>query len=155
MKYILRLANDNDISGLCNIRNNKDLFKKYLMQFEKKEVYLVIAEQIELIIGFGVLKLKGTLLPKLSDLYVKEEYRGNGVGSDLIKYRENIARDLGYSEMFVSVDPVENPKIIKIIKKHGYEVISDPYSKEAVFYNDDGTTYNKTYTRIDLKKLLN
>lgn len=155
MKYILRLANDNDISGLCNIRNNKDLFKKYLMQFEKKEVYLVIAEQIELIIGFGVLKLKGTLLPKLSDLYVKEEYRGNGVGSDLIKYRENIARDLGYSEMFVSVDPVENPKMIKIIKKHGYEVISDPYSKEAVFYNDDGTTYNKTYTRIDLKKLLN
>ena len=57
--------------------------------------------------------------------------------------------------MFVSVDPVENPKMIKIIKKHGYEVISDPYSKEAVFYNDDGTTYNKTYTRIDLKKLLN
>ena len=71
MKYILRLANENDISGLCNIRNNKNLFKKYLMQFEKKEVYLVVAEQIELILGFGVLKLKGTLLPKLSDLYVK------------------------------------------------------------------------------------
>ncbi|MFS0876338.1 GNAT family N-acetyltransferase [Solibacillus isronensis] len=149
------MANENDLSGLCNIRNNKDLFKKYLMQFEKKEVYLVIAEQIELILGFGVLKLKGTLLPKLSDLYVKEEYRGNGVGSDLIKYRENIARDLGYSEMFVSVDPIENPKMIKLIKKHGYEGISDPYLKEAVFYNDDGTTYNKTYIRIDLKKLLN
>ncbi|MER2030634.1 MAG: GNAT family N-acetyltransferase [Solibacillus sp.] len=154
MKYILRLANENDISGLCNIRNNKDLFKKYLMQFEKKEVYLVIAEQFELILGFGVLKLKGTLLPKLSDLYVKEEYRGNSVGSDLIKYRENIARDLGYYEIFVSVDPIENPKMIKLIKKHGYEAISDPYLKEAVFFNDDGTTYNKTYTRIDMKKLL-
>ena len=155
MKYILRLANENDLSSLCNIRNNKDLFKKYLMQFEKKEVYLVIAEQGEHILGFGVLKLKGTLLPKLSDLYVKEEYHGNGVGSDLIKYRENIARDLGYSEMYVSVDLVENPKMIKLIKKHGYEAISEPYSKEAVFYNDDGTTYNKTYKRIDLKKLLN
>jgi GNAT superfamily N-acetyltransferase len=155
MKYILRLANENDLSGLCNIRNNKDLFKKYLMQSEKKEVYLVIAEQTELILGFGALKLKGTLFPKLSDLYVKEEYRGNGVGSDLIKYRENIARDLGYSEMFVSVDPIENPKMIKLIKKHGFEAISDPYTKEAVFYNDDGTTYDKTYTRIDLKKFLN
>ena len=55
----------------------------------------------------------------MSDLYVKEEYRGNGIGSDFIKYRENIARKLGYSEMFVSVDSVENPKMIKLIKKHG------------------------------------
>ena len=155
MKYILRLAYENDLPGLSTIRNNKDLFKKYLMQFEKKEVYLVIVEQMELILGFGVLKLKGTLHPKLSDLYVKGEYRGNGVGSNLIKYRENIARNLGYSELFVSVDPIENPKMIKLIQKHGYEAISEPYIKEAVFYNDDGTTYNKTYTRINLKKLLN
>lgn len=155
MKYIIRLANENDLSALCNIRNNKDLFTNYLKQFAKKEVYLAIAEQNALILGFGVLKLKGTLLPKLSDLYVKEDYRGNGIGSDLIRYRENIARDLGYSEMFVSVDPIENPKMIKLIKKHGYEAISDPYLKKAIFYNDDGTTYHKTYTRIDLKKLLN
>ena len=154
MNYILRLANENDLPGLCNIRNNKDLFKKYLMQFEKKEVYLVIAELNGLILGFGVLKLKGTLLPKLSDLYVKEECRGNGIGSGLIKYREAIARELGYFEVFVSVDPVENPKMIKLIKKHGYKTISDRYSKKAVYYNDDGTTYNKTYTRIDLRKLL-
>ena len=44
MNYILRLANENDLLGLCDIRNNMDLFKKYLKQFEKKEVYMVIAE---------------------------------------------------------------------------------------------------------------
>lgn len=153
--YIIRLANENDLSNLCKIRNNKELFTYYLKQFAKKELYLVIAEQNAVICGFGVLKLTGTLLPKLSDLYVKADYRGNGVGSDLIKYRENIARDLGYSEIYVSVDPVENPKMIKLINKHDYKAISDPYFKKATFYKVDGMSYDKTYTRIDLKKLLN
>lgn len=124
MNYIIRLANENDLSGLWDSRNNKDLFTNYLKQFAKKELYLVIAEQDALILGFGVLKLKGTLLPKLSDLYVKEDYRGNGIGSDLMRYRENIAKSLGRSEIFVSVDPIENPNMIKLISKHGYEPIS-------------------------------
>ncbi|MFD2444052.1 GNAT family N-acetyltransferase [Bacillus sp. CGMCC 1.16607] len=85
---------------------------------------------------------------------MNENYRGNGIGSDLIRYRENIASDFGYSEIFVSIDPIENPKMIKLIKTHGYEAISEPYLKSAVFYNDDGTAYDKVYTRIDLKKLL-
>ncbi|MEK3981489.1 GNAT family N-acetyltransferase [Psychrobacillus sp. FSL K6-2836] len=149
------MANENDLSDLCKIRNNKDLFKQYLKQFARKEVYLIIAEQNAHIFGFGVLKLSGTLLPKLSDLYVKVDYRGNGIGSDLIRFRENIAKDLGFSEIFVSIDPVENPKMIKLINKHGYEAISDTYIKKATFYNDDGTTYDNTYTRIDFMKLLN
>lgn len=115
---------------------------------------MVIAEQNDIILGFGILKLRGGLLPKLSDLYVKDNYRGNGIGSDLIRFREYIARDLGFSEMFVSVDPIENPKMISLIKRHGYQPISEEYLKTAIFYNEDGTIYNKTYSRIDLKKLL-
>ena len=112
MEY--RLANEKDLDGLCSIRNNKDLFISYLHQYKRKEVYLVIAEQNKIIIGFGVLKLKGNLVPKLSDLHVIESYRGNGVASDLIKFREKVAKDLGYSSIFVSVDPIENPKMIKL-----------------------------------------
>ena len=126
----------------------------YLKQSERKEVYLVFAEQETHILGFAILKVDGHLFPELSDLYVKEKYRGNGIGSSLIKYRENIAKTLGYSEIFVSVNPIENQKMIKLIKKHGYEAISEPYIKKAVFFNSDGTPYDKTYTRIDLKKLL-
>ncbi|MEQ6353146.1 GNAT family N-acetyltransferase [Lysinibacillus sp. M3] len=155
MNYKIRLANENDLPGLCDIRNNKDLFTNYLKQYAKREVFLAIAEQDSHVFGFAVLKLKGPLFPKLSDLYVKEDYRGNGIGSDLIRYRENIAMSLGYSEIFVSVDPIENPQMIQLISKHGYGPISNPYFKKAIFYNDDGTTYNKTYTRINLKKLLN
>ncbi|WP_234987180.1 hypothetical protein [Bacillus sinesaloumensis] len=45
--------------------------------------------------------------------------------------------------------------MIKLIGKHGFKPISEPYLKKAIFYHEDGATYNKTYTRIDLKKLLN
>lgn len=55
MEY--RLANEQDLNGLCIIRNNKDLFISYLQQYQRKEAYLVIAEKNKLIIGFGVLKL--------------------------------------------------------------------------------------------------
>lgn len=41
-----------------------------------------------------------------------------------MRYRENIAKSLGHSEIFVSVDPIENPNMIKLISKHGYEPIS-------------------------------
>jgi GNAT superfamily N-acetyltransferase len=154
MKFNIRLANESDLDGLCNIRNNQDLFTGYLQQYKKQEAYLVIAEQNRIILGFGVLKLKGSLIPKLSDLFVDVNYRGNGIGSALIRFRENISRDLGFSEIFVSVDPIENPKMIKLISKHGYDAMSEQYLKTAIFYNPDGTTFDKTYTRIDLKKLL-
>jgi GNAT superfamily N-acetyltransferase len=139
MGYSVRVANDGDINGLCKIRNNKDLFNKYLKQQENKEAYLVVAAGDNTILGFGVLKLKGSLFPKLSDLYVKETHRGKGVGTGLIRYREKIARNLSFSDLYVSVDPIENPKMIKLITKLGYEPISEPYKKTAIFHNDDGT----------------
>ncbi|PQP81744.1 N-acetyltransferase [Paenibacillus sp. PCH8] len=154
MPHTIRIANKNDIDGLCSIRNNKDLFMLYLTQQENKETILVVAEKENLLLGFGVLRLKGARFPKLSDLYVKEVYRGKGIGSALIHYRERLALELSFTEMYVSVDPVENPKMIKLISKHGYSAISEPYSKDAIYYNEDGSGYEKTYTRIDFKKIL-
>ncbi|MCG7379651.1 GNAT family N-acetyltransferase [Paenibacillus sp. ACRSA] len=154
MQYIVRNATVNDMDGLCSIRNNKGLFTRYLTQQEKQEAILVVAATDHIILGFGVLKLRGESVPKLSDLYVKETHRGNGIGSALITYRECLAKQRGCTEMYVSVDPIENPKMIKLITHHGYHAISAPYSKDAIYFNEDGTSYEKTYTRIDMKKLL-
>jgi N-acetylglutamate synthase-like GNAT family acetyltransferase len=154
MDYMIREADQNDMSGICRIRNNKDLFTKYFNQIEKKEVFFIIAEHNKTILGFGVLKLIGNMFPKLSDLYIMESYRNRGIGSRLIKYQEEIACDLGFNELFVSVDPIENKKMIHLITKLNYHPICEPYVKTAVFYKEDGTAYNHTYTRIDLNKIL-
>ncbi|WP_366295542.1 GNAT family N-acetyltransferase [Paenibacillus sp. AN1007] len=157
MNYIIRQAVLQDLPGLCSVRNNEKLFRSYLNQQENNKVILVAAaaEDIDhVILGFGLLKLHGMQVPKLSDLYVKEEFRGQGAGSAMIKYREKCAIGLGFNEIFVSVDPVENPKMIKLITSHGYQAITEPYTKEAVYYNEDGSGYKKTYIRVDLKKQL-
>lgn len=120
-------------------------------------MYLLVAEMDRsTIMGFGLLKLNSNnFSPKLSDLYVNENYRGNGIGSVLIRHREKLARKLGYSEIFVSVDPIGNPKMIKLLTKLGYKRITEPYSRTTLFHTEDGTTYQKTYTRVDLKRSLN
>ncbi|PAF31011.1 GNAT family N-acetyltransferase [Paenibacillus sp. 7516] len=156
MEYGIRLAEKEDIRVLLDVRNNKDLFTTYLNQQEKKEMYLLVAEMNKTtILGFGLLKLNSNLLHKLSDLYVNENYRGLGIGSGLIREHEKLARKLGYFEIFVSVDPFENPKMIKLITNLGYKRITEPYSRTALFQNKDGITYEKAYTRVDLKKSLN
>jgi N-acetylglutamate synthase-like GNAT family acetyltransferase len=155
MVYKIRPVNDSDLNSLLRIRNHEELFLRYLEQHDKGEVCFIVAENNGTIIGFEVLKLSGSPSPKLSDLYVKETCRGSGVGSDLIKYHENLARTLSCPDLFVSVDPIENPRMIRLITRLGYKAITDPYLKTAVFYNEDGTSYETTYTRIDLKKALN
>jgi hypothetical protein len=48
VKYQIGLAKDNDLDGLCNIRNNRDLIMNYIQQHKMiiGEVYLIIAQQV-------------------------------------------------------------------------------------------------------------
>lgn len=44
--------------------------------------------------------------------------------------------------------------MIQLITKQGFEKNSESYIRTAIFYNDDGTTFEKTFTSMDLKKAL-
>lgn len=155
MTYNLRAASESDLGSLCAIRNHEGIFRKYLNQQKQREIYFTAAEQDGRITGFGLLKLSGKAGPKLSDLYVQEASRGKGAGSALIRYQEELARKLGYSELFVSVDPLDNPRMMQLITRLGYQAVTEPYLRTAVFYKEDGTEYETTYTRVDLHKQLN
>lgn len=150
----IRLATENDLVALCAIRNHLSLFKHYFQLQRANEAKFVVAELNGTIVGFGLLKLTDELAPKLSDLYVSKPYRGNGIGRALIHYREKLAKLARFKQIYVSVDPVENPKMMKLITKLGYTAISEPYEKEATYYDDAGLPYEHMYMRVDLKKSL-
>lgn len=154
MTYNLRAASESDLGSLRMIRNHEGVFRQYLAQQQQGEICFIVAEKEGRIAGFGLLKLGGQGGPKLSDLYVKEAERGQGAGIALIRYIEELARKLGYSRLFVSVDPVENPRMIQLVTRIGYQAVTEPYLKTAVFYKEDGTAYETTYTRVDLQKQL-
>lgn len=158
----IREATIGDVESLCKIRNNKDLFTRYLDECQGGKAYFLVAEIEEKIVGFGLVYLdvtktgkKKSLLPKLSDLYVAESYRKKGVATALVKFRESLARQYGHSEIYVSIDPNESPEMINLAKKLGYlRLQTDPYPVTATFYDHQGQAYEKTYFRLDFKKSL-
>lgn len=154
MNVQIRLANDADLKALCTIRNNEQLFTNYLQLQQDGQAYLAVAQVEHELVGFGVLKLNGPLIPKLSDLYVKPGFRHRGMGQALIAYREQLAVARDYDEVFVSVDPIENPKMVQLVTNLGYNAICEPYEKSAIYYYEDGTTYDKTYVRVDFIRQL-
>lgn len=56
-------------------------------------------------------------------LFVKSDYRGGSIASDLFYYSETFAKELGNDQMFVWVHP-DNQPMLRFLKKKGYEVLN-------------------------------
>lgn len=76
-------------------------------------------------LGTVVLDLRpGPLMPELRNMYVYQHARRQGIGRLLDLHVENVARDLGYEEIFLGVDP-DNYKAIPLYLSLGYEPTGD------------------------------
>ncbi len=162
VRITVRPAVTSDMDQLCKVRNNRELFKRYFEECDGEKAYFLVGQLNGIIVGFGLVYLDITKtgkrkshLPKLSDLYVSERYRGYGVGTALVQAREALAKKHGQREIFVSIDPDESPGMIRLARKLGYAPMqSEPYWTTATYYDQDGKPYEKRYSRIDFRKEL-
>lgn len=158
----IRQAKSADMEQLCKARNNEKLFAGYLDECDGEKAYFLVVEIEEAIVGFGLVYLditktgkKKSHLPKLSDLYVVDGYRRKGVATALIQARETLAKQYGYSQIYVSIDPAESSEMISLAKKLSYLPLQDkPYPVSALYYDSQGQAYEKEYFRLDFKKNL-
>jgi GNAT superfamily N-acetyltransferase len=158
----VRQAAAEDLEQLCKIRNNETLFKEYLEDCEGDNAYFLVAEAEAKIVGFGLVYLdvtrkgkKKSHLPKLSDLHVLEDYRRRGVGKTLVEAREALAKQRGYSQIYLSIDPAESPEMMNLARKLNYFAVqTQPYQVTAIYYDSQGQPYEKTYFRLDFRKSL-
>jgi GNAT superfamily N-acetyltransferase len=158
----VRQAKIEDIEKLCSARNNEKLFREYLDECDGEKAYFLVAEINRKIVGFGLVYLdvtkngkKKSHLPKLSDLYVVEEYRRKGVATALIQARESLAKKYGYSQIYVSIDPSESVEMIFLAKKLFYRPVQEhPYPVSACYYDSQGQAYERQYFRLDFMKSL-
>lgn len=158
----IREATKGDMGQLCKVRNNEKLYEEYLEECDGEKAYFLVAEIKGKIVGFGLVYLdvtkngkKKSHIPKLSDLYVVEEYRRKGVATALIEARESFAKQYGYSYIYVSIDPSESFEMVCLAKKLSYIPLqSEPYLVSAVYYDQQGQPYEKQYFRLDFKKNL-
>ena len=121
-----------NLHACCKLIENSDLGKIYFTDkcprrmlskgMEKEEVYVVLDDKKECI-GFILFELKGAFgkYPYLHMIVVDEEFRGNGIGKDLINFFENeITAD--YDKIFLLVGDF-NTRAMDLYQKLNYEEV--------------------------------
>ncbi|GJQ53235.1 MAG: hypothetical protein HKUEN02_20820 [Anaerolineaceae bacterium] len=86
---------------------------------------IILAKISAQTIGFALIRIVPTVLYKshhaeLTELYVMEEFRQQGVASDLIAFAENIAKRKGADSILIQTGD-DNIPALSLYHKHGYE----------------------------------
>lgn len=126
--------------------------------------YLVLLVAQELI-GFACLVIRRPAywsdaddthhLPQIVDLRVKESHRGQGYGSDFVRAIERIAAEAGYGQLYMSVEPLNNPRAYALYQRLGYQQIqSEPYRKIWEFTDSEGKVHRGEDWVVDMVKQL-
>lgn len=70
----------------------------------------------------------------VSRMIVKKEYRGRGIGSEILEFLINKATEMGFSEMTIGVDK-DNENALHLYRKYGFtEVLFDGADKDGEYY---------------------
>ncbi|MBX3036901.1 MAG: GNAT family N-acetyltransferase [Anaerolineales bacterium] len=86
---------------------------------------VILAKTSDQTIGFALIRIVPTVLyvtphAELTELYVMEEFRQQGVAGDLIAFAENVAKQKGAKSMIVQTGD-DNIPALSLYHKHGYE----------------------------------
>ncbi len=126
--------------------------------------YLVLVADRELI-GFACLVFRRPAswsdagdtrhLPQIVDLRVQESHRGRGYGSAFIRTMERLAAAAGHGHLYVSVEPVHNPRAYALYQRLGYQPLqSVPYRKRWHFTDSAGRAHHGEDWVVDMAKPL-
>lgn len=103
---VLTSLNDADIDEITKAfekigwHKPKQIYEKYLEEQLKNERVIIVAKKEEVFCGYATLKWKSQYLyfndnnlPEIMDLNVLPDYRNQGIGTELIRYCENVAQE--------------------------------------------------------------
>ena len=94
-------------------------------------------------------------LPHIIDLQIEESHRGRGYGSEFVHILEGIAVEADYKYLYLSVDPINNPRTYALYLRLGYQPEQlKPYRKAWEFTDSQGGVHRGEDWIIDLVKQL-
>ncbi len=70
----------------------------------------------------------------VSRMIVKKEYRNRGIGSEILQFLIDKAKNMGFSEMTIGVDK-DNKNALHMYRKHGFtEVLFDGADEDGEYF---------------------
>jgi ribosomal protein S18 acetylase RimI-like enzyme len=116
-------------------KNSKEYVEQEMNELEEKikenHAFVIIAKDNKTSIGFGVcyiqkqkkedlFKMKNVKIGKISKLFVKEKWRGQGIGKRLIEEMEKYLINKRCNYIMINVF-APNENAYSIYKRHGYQ----------------------------------
>jgi GNAT superfamily N-acetyltransferase len=155
---VIRDATEADLGALCRVRDSIAGHEAKLREAVCGTTRFLVASSRGEIVGFASLFLANPTtgpakshIPKLSDCFVAAGDRSRGVGRALVEAREGIARSRGLRQLYVGVDPIENPRWFDFFRRRGYAALqAEPYRKRELWLANDGRTEERLAWRQDL-----
>jgi GNAT superfamily N-acetyltransferase len=91
---------------------------------EKHQVCIVYKNSLA--IGCGSFKIRNNEIVEMKRFFIEEKYRGQQLGSKIMKKLEKLAKDKGYKKSILSTG-LDMPKSINFYKKLDYKTIKNYY----------------------------
>lgn len=109
--------------------------ERFVNLIEEKSIFVVkIEDKIVGYVTFCIVEKENPILRfrkqlSIDDMCVDNKYRGQGIGSSLLKFIEKYAKEANCTDIYLTVNE-ENTNAIKTYEKFGMKVKNIAYSKE-------------------------
>jgi RimJ/RimL family protein N-acetyltransferase len=164
-QIVIRDAEAADLAALVAVRPPEALHRGRLRDAQSADYrYFVLLRDHE-IIGFCSLVFRRPPtwsnandeqhLPQIVDLHIAESQRGQGYGSEAIRAMERITFDARYRQLYIAVDPLDNPHAYALYQRLGYQQLQfEPYFHIWESIDGDGKTQRGEVWLVDMVKSL-
>jgi GNAT superfamily N-acetyltransferase len=161
----VRDATIKDLTALNKIKDSIALHRDRLRDAQLPTFRYLVLEQGGRVVGFACLVFARpatwsdahdtSRLPQIVDLLISPTLRGKGYGSYLTRSVEQLAAQRGCMEIFLAVDPLNNPRAHALYQHLGYKQLQpEPYLKHWEFIDSDGVLHAGDDWIVDMVKLL-
>ncbi|NLC57266.1 MAG: GNAT family N-acetyltransferase [Armatimonadetes bacterium] len=125
LHVVIRAARESDCATIACLRPDEpERARRRLHSQQTGHVVYLLALVNDLPVGTGLLHWRSTtripLGASVSDLYVIPQLRGLGIGTQILKTCEALARGAGIRELSLAVNPTDNRRVKHYYERLGY-----------------------------------
>ena len=163
----VRAAQEADVAALAGIKapGTEALHRDRLKDAREPGFQYLVLQVDQTVIGFACLVFQRPAhwpdaddkqrLPQIVDLMIHESYRGLGFGSIFMREIERIAAAAGYQELYLSVEPRNNPLALALYQRLGYRQLqTETYHSTWEFKDTHGKLRSDELWLVDMVKSL-